>query len=388
MNIVYAHQDPPDRFWNSLFLAGPTPRDPAVSSWRPRALEILSQSNYEGVVFVPEPADGRWKIDYADQIDWEERARRMSDLIAVWCPRDLQTLPGFTTNVEFGLDLHTGKIRYGRPPEAPHTRYLDWQYQNHTRRKPATSLNKLLGEAVEELGSGAERTGGERNVPLSVWQTKYFQDWHAAQQSAGNRLDDANLLWQFTIPDVNFMLCCALWVKVWVAAENRHKENEFILTRSDLSCVLPYYRPAQSDILATQVVLVKEFRSTARTPDCFIHELPGGSSFKSETAARKTAVEELAEETGIRVAPSRLRLIGERQFAGPFSTHKGHLFGLELAEEEMANAKRAEIECQSFGLAQESEQTYVEVRTLRQIIQQRDVDWSTLGMLTQALLAE
>jgi len=135
---------------------------------------------------------------------------------------------------------------------------------------------------LKNLSPGAERTGGERNAPLSVWQTKYSQGRHAAQQVAGNRLDDASLLWQFTIPDVNFMLCCALWVKVWVAAENRHKENEFILSRSE--------------------------------------------------------VEEFAEETGIRVSASRLRSYGARQFAGTFSTHKGHLFAVELTE--MRSPKR------------------------------------------------
>lgn len=388
MLVVHAYQDFPERFQSSVFLAGPTPRDSAVSSWRPQALQILSQLNYEGVVFVPEPADGRWKSDYVDQIEWEERARRMSDLIVVWCPRDLQALPGFTTNVEFGLDLHTGKIRYGRPPEAPHTRYLDWQYQNHTRREAASSLEQLLREAVDELGTGAERMGGQRNVPLAVWRTKYFQDWHTAQQSAGNRLDDANLLWQFTVPEVNLMLCCALWVKIWVAAENRHKENEFILTRSDLSCVIPYYKPEGGGLLDTQIVLIKEFRSTARTPDGFIHELPGGSNFKSEDAARKTALDELADETGIRVAPSRLRPIGERQFAGAFSTHKGHLFAVELTEVEIAQARQKEVDRQSFGLAQETERTYVEVRTVRQIVQEQEVDWATLGMLIQALMTD
>lgn len=43
--------------------------------------------------------------------------------IALWCPRDLENLPGFTTNVKFGEWLHFGKLVYGRTPGTPSSSY-------------------------------------------------------------------------------------------------------------------------------------------------------------------------------------------------------------------------------------------------------------------------
>jgi len=41
MHPVYALEDLPDPCRASLFLAGPTPRDPVTPSWRPEALRLL-----------------------------------------------------------------------------------------------------------------------------------------------------------------------------------------------------------------------------------------------------------------------------------------------------------------------------------------------------------
>jgi hypothetical protein len=51
-----------------------------------------------------------------------------------WIPRDLRTLPGFTTNVEFGLDVTTGRAVLGCPPDCPNperNRYLIWLARRH-----------------------------------------------------------------------------------------------------------------------------------------------------------------------------------------------------------------------------------------------------------------
>jgi hypothetical protein len=51
-----------------------------------------------------------------------------------WIPRDLRTLPGFTTNVEFGLDVTTGRAVRGCPPDCPNperNRYLIWVARRH-----------------------------------------------------------------------------------------------------------------------------------------------------------------------------------------------------------------------------------------------------------------
>jgi hypothetical protein len=91
---------------------------------------------------------------------------------------------------------------------------------------------------------------------------------------------DASLLGQqFRVgPKKSFLLFWAVHVDVWVAAENRNKSNEVVIGRPDISCVVPYVRA--TTMLDTQLVLIREYRPPARSADGFVHELPGGSTFK------------------------------------------------------------------------------------------------------------
>src|SRR5262245_28260250 len=109
MQIVYARQDHARAARPALFLAGPTPRSRAVPSWRPDALRILRELLFPGTVFVPENSgeDGLSPA-YEEQVLWEWACLEWADAIAFWVPRDLGTLPGFTTNVEFGLYCRSG----------------------------------------------------------------------------------------------------------------------------------------------------------------------------------------------------------------------------------------------------------------------------------------
>ena len=71
-----------------------------------------------------------------------------ASIIVFWVPRVLPDMPVFTTNVEFGYWLHTGKVLYGRPEGAKKTKYLDWLYKTDTNKEPSTSLEGLLESAV------------------------------------------------------------------------------------------------------------------------------------------------------------------------------------------------------------------------------------------------
>jgi hypothetical protein len=126
MRVVYARQPCPAELGPSLFLAGPTPRSRDVASWRPAALRLLREADFAGTVFVPEdPEEGGLPAAYADeQVHWEWRCLDHATRIVFWVPRDLKTLPGFTTNVEFGLYCRSGKALLGFPPGVPKTRYL------------------------------------------------------------------------------------------------------------------------------------------------------------------------------------------------------------------------------------------------------------------------
>lgn len=383
MHLVYALQEPPATYSKSVFLVGPTPREETGGeSWRPALLEALKQRGYDGVVFIPETEDGTWKHNYLDQIGWEQKYLHACDLIVAWVPRDLETMPAFTTNVEFGEFVHSGKFIYGRPDGAPKTRYLDTLYEEATLAKPYRTLNELATITTHRLGEGAQRTGGQRAVPLEIWNSKQFQAWHDELVHAGNRLDDAKILWNFRVgPTKSFLFSYALHVKVWVESEQRHKENEYVFSRTDISAIVPYRFGDDGP----EILLVKEYRATGRTKDGFVHELPGGSSFKTDRVPTEIAAEEMKEETGIEIEASRFRLTNTRQIGATVSSHRSYVFAVELTEEEMERAKEMDRAGTKHGVIEDTEITYVEVRTLDAILTERLVDWSNIGMIMETL---
>jgi hypothetical protein len=132
----------------SLFLCGPTPRTPGVRSWRAAAIDILDDIGFDGTVLVPERRDWGAICDYSDQVEWEFAGLEQADALVFWVPRDGESLPGFTTNVEFGRYVGSGRVVYGRPDGRPHNRYLDWLYQKLTGRAPLSTLEETLRTGV------------------------------------------------------------------------------------------------------------------------------------------------------------------------------------------------------------------------------------------------
>ena len=53
---------------------------------------------------------------------------------------------------------------------------------------------------------------------------------------------------------------------------------------------------------------------------------------------------------------------------------------------EMEQVREAVREAKHFGVEGDSERTYLEVWTLRDLLHTELIDWSTLGMITQGLL--
>ena len=199
MHVVYALEPLPDPVRASLFLAGPTPRDAEVASWRPEALSILAELGFVGAVIVPEPRSGEWRHSYVDQTGWEAEMRARADLIAFWVPRELTQMPAFTTNVEFGEDYDSCRCLYGRPGGAPKTRYLDVRWEEISGHRPHDTLADLLAECVGLLGDGAMRGLHERDVPLCIWRSAAFARWYESVRGADETLAGFRLL--YTVPE-------------------------------------------------------------------------------------------------------------------------------------------------------------------------------------------
>ena len=136
----------------SIFLAGPTPRDEAVHSWRPYAIKLLREMGFDGVVYVPEYSTGEVLHNYDSQIAWEWKALDQAGAILFWVPRNLETMPAFTTNVEFGYWVRDDRAFYGRPSSAVLVRYLDSLYKRHHKdRLVYTDLHSLCGRCCDYL---------------------------------------------------------------------------------------------------------------------------------------------------------------------------------------------------------------------------------------------
>lgn len=134
----------------SIFLAGPTPRDEETISWRKDAIKYLKEKEFDGIIYVPEDEFIR-KNDYVDQAEWEREALTKATIIVFWIPRELEKMPAFTTNVEFGywLAKTPDKIIYGRPDNAKKIKYLDWLYKKESDIEIFNSLEKAINKALE-----------------------------------------------------------------------------------------------------------------------------------------------------------------------------------------------------------------------------------------------
>ncbi|MFH1098462.1 MAG: nucleoside 2-deoxyribosyltransferase domain-containing protein [Candidatus Uhrbacteria bacterium] len=192
MRTVYAGETFPTTITKILYLAGPSPRDKSHPNWREETLRRLEQEGYDGHVFVPLPRDGQFPDDYQAQATWEQSAMDRSDVVLFWVPRNLVTLPAFTTNVEFGQKCRNRNVVLGYPKGAPKCRFLGYlaerNFIDHTE-----TLEQTIKLALDKIGVGAERHGGECEVPLYLWRTPHFQSWLQAQKSAGNRLDGCSV---------------------------------------------------------------------------------------------------------------------------------------------------------------------------------------------------
>jgi hypothetical protein len=144
MKVIYAQQP----IEKSIFLVGPTPRSREVATWRPEALHLLEHDlKFTGTVFVPETEGFIPNSNYDNQVHWEWEGLNAATVVACWVPRDLKDMPAFTTNVEFGLMVASGKVVLGFPQGAPKMRYLNKLAKRYNAPSFET-LRDTLAEAV------------------------------------------------------------------------------------------------------------------------------------------------------------------------------------------------------------------------------------------------
>lgn len=379
LRTIFATEKFPMDTVKSIFLAGPTPRSSDVASWRPEALAILENLGYTGDVYIPELRSGLFLHSYDDQIDWELEGLSRADVVLFWIPREITTMPAFTTNVEFGLWIKSKKCVVGFPPEAEKVRYLE--YLCNTEEVPVhNSLHDTLQYACDLLGEGAHRVGGECTIPIPVWNHPSFKEWYQDLKIAGNRLDKCELLWSF-YTEIDTLFFFALKVGVYISSESRYKTNEVIIGRPNTCSAILYHK--EDDLDNTEIVLVREFRSPVSNSSGYVRELPGGSSKDPSTPLEDVILSEILEETGLTLDPSRLKKLSTNQMAATSLINKTTLFTVSLSKEEINKLKN--LKDNVFGNIEDTERTYVEVWKLKDIMPSNLLDWTTIGMIYQGI---
>lgn len=153
MEVAYARTELP----TSIFLAGPTPREAHVKSWRPEALEILERLGFQGTVFVPEDSSGSAKFSYDDQVEWELQALNSATCVLFWVPRELPDMPAFVTNIEFGMFCDRPNVVLGYPQGAEKMKYLHAQanlrhiYVTHTLESTCKAAMRVCNRPFPTL---------------------------------------------------------------------------------------------------------------------------------------------------------------------------------------------------------------------------------------------
>lgn len=385
MKIIYSQQPIPTRITKSIFLAGCTPRDKETPSWRKNALTFLENLGFDGTVFVPEFEGDviSENLDYSAQIEWEEKCLNISDVIVFWIDRNLTTMLGLTSNIEYGKWMDSGKVMLGYPETAEKMRYLEY-YAEKLFIPSFRTMQSLLISAVDKLGEGSLRIKGEVNIPLDVWEHKGFINWYKSLVDASNILEDARVEYRkFVGKDNNILFFVSLWAKIYITDENRYKENEIVFMRSDISaCVL--FRKDEENILNSDIVLVKEFRTPVSNYSGKVWELAGGSTFKENVDPKDIMVSELHEETGLDISSDRLEYYQTRQLQATSLSHKAYLYYCKITEEEVEQIK--ELRGKIFGNIEDTERTFVEVVKLESILNTELVDWANMGQILSILI--
>lgn len=148
---------------NSIFLAGPCPREDYNNDWRNEAFEILSDLGFQGNVITP--TNARFKElreKYGNealkqQTLWENEAMKKASALVFWVDRHIKDgFPALTTNVEFGDWYNKEGVYVGFPEGADKNEYLKCR-MDMAKKPYYTDLREMLTAVVQNLDRPGDR---------------------------------------------------------------------------------------------------------------------------------------------------------------------------------------------------------------------------------------
>ena len=162
---------------NSIFLAGPCPRENYEDDWRYEAIEILEELGFDGTVLNPTNDNYmEMRNQHEDmlmkQTTWEYEAMNKATAIVFWIPRSKEH-PAFTTNIELGQWWGKKGVYVGFPNDSWKNEYIDCRLKLMESDR-FDNLYDLLTKVVLDLNNGTKdwftsdtHFGAERTLNLS-----------------------------------------------------------------------------------------------------------------------------------------------------------------------------------------------------------------------------
>jgi hypothetical protein len=197
-------------------------------------------------------------------------------------------------------------------------------------------------------------------------------------RAAGNELFSARVLWAHKKNKKIF--CWAIEAEVYNEKEDCVK-REVVTARPDtVSAIL--YSPGETP-LDSEVVMVQEFHATVRNDRGRVLILPGNAAFHGKNW-KTTITEECLVSLGLELGENRLAKQPQfRQISSTVLSTMTGIYVVELTKKEMASLK--ELEGTSVIVKDTTKnsapQVLVQVKKVREILEDPDIDWTTLGML-------
>jgi 8-oxo-dGTP pyrophosphatase MutT (NUDIX family) len=374
--VIYLGETLPPAFSASVYLACA-----GAAAFREELTAQLAAAGFDGVVFVPEPRAGGSAADAALEA-WRTEALGISDVLVLHTGDGGAPSPG-------SLSLWADWPRTGRMIVCG-PRCEGISRQAAQRLLFADTPADVAALVLKFLRPGAVRRAGERTVPLSLWRSPSFQSWYRALSRAGHFVEEIDVEWTHRSRGMGRPpFLWAMRPRVRVRGERRQLSGEVVIGRADVSVTVLYHRRPETAPLDTQVVLVREFRAAVRNRGGFAWMLPGGSAAQAgerRSDPRHTAVQEVFEETGLRLPSEQLQPVhsGDRQLVASLASYHAQVFRVELTDEQLAALLATAAAGKALG-ATPSERCFVSVRRLGDVLNDADFDWSHLGMLMYAL---
>jgi len=149
------------------------------------------------------------------------------------------------------------------------------------------------------------------------------------------------------------------------------KSNEVVFSGMDTASLLMYKK--NETLENSEVVLVKNFRSSVSNADGYLYELPG-TYFLTQPVEVAQLISNVSAQTGFSPEKSKISTSNVRKMMSSFSAHQGILHFLELPEEDLKK------------INEETGKNFV-VLSVSSLLEKNLVDWSILGMILSSMIS-